>query len=144
VDRVRATSTLLIENAWRKSTMPSIKRSPEVLSLALSIAGGAAIWALSPAMTGQAEPWDSGSLYYVTALALLGLALGAMSARPLVILLIALGAWLGQVLYIVLFLPLGPLFVAGLVILAAYLVLPVIGAAVSVLTRRSLARRVAA
>lgn len=124
--------------------MPSIKRSPEVLSLALSIAGGAAIWALSPAMTGQAEPWDSGSLYYVTALALLGLALGAMSARPLVILLIALGAWLGQVLYIVLFLPLGPLFVAGLVILAAYLVLPVIGAAVSVLTRRSLARRVAA
>lgn len=124
--------------------MPSIKRSPEVLSLALSIAGGAAIWALSPAMTGHAEPWDSGSLYYVAALALLGLALGAMSTRPLAILLIALGAWLGQVLHIVLFLPLGPLFVAGLVILAAYLVLPASGAAVSVLTRRSLARRVAA
>lgn len=141
---MRAPSTLLIENGWRKSTVPSIKRSPEVLSLVLSIAGGAAIWALSPAMTGHAEPWDSGSLYYVTALALLGLALGALSARALVILLIALGAWLGQVLYIVLFLPLGPLFVAGLVILAAYLVLPVIGAAVSVLIRRSLARRVAA
>jgi hypothetical protein len=124
--------------------MPSIHRFPEALSLVLSIAGGAAIWALSPAMTGHAEPWDSGSLYYVTALALLGLALGALSTRPRAILLIPMGAWLGQVLYIVLFLPLGPLFVAGLVILAAYLVLPLIGAAASVLTRRVLARRAAA
>jgi hypothetical protein len=124
--------------------MPSIHRFPEALSLVLSIAGGAAIWALSPAMTGYAEPWDSGSLYYVIALTLLGLALGALSTRPRAILLIPMGAWLGQVLYIVLFLPLGPLFVAGLVILAAYLVLPLIGAAASVLTRRVLARRAAA
>lgn len=124
--------------------MPSIHRFPEALSLVLSIAGGAAIWALSPAMTGHAEPWDSGSLYYVIALTLLGLALGALSTRPRAILLIPMGAWLGQVLYIVLFLPLGPLFVAGLVILAAYLVLPLIGAAASVLTRRVLARRAAA
>ena len=47
----------------------------------LSAAGGAAIWALSPAIVGKPEPWDAESLYYVLALLAVGLLLGVVRPR---------------------------------------------------------------
>lgn len=62
----------------------------------IGLAGGAAIWLLSPLVTGRAEPWDAGGGYYPGALFIAGLLGGlAVPARPG---LIALGVFAGQVL----------------------------------------------
>jgi len=88
--------------------------------LALVVASGlsAAIWALSIPITGKSEPWDAESPYYFVALAVAGVVSGAVVPKPLWA--HYLGAVLGQAAYELAFLKLGPLFVVGLVFLAAY------------------------
>jgi hypothetical protein len=89
-----------------------------VWSFLVSAAPGAAIWRTSPALTGQSEPWDSYSPYYWLALLGSGVVVGLVSTRPLVP--ATAGFWAGQMGYLLLFLPLGPLVVLGAVFLFGY------------------------
>ena len=50
----------------------NMKQYPKILAATL----GASIWALSPMMTGKAEPWDSAGPYYWVALFIAGLIVG--------------------------------------------------------------------
>lgn len=81
---------------------------PAFLVSALAAAG---VWALSPVVTGQAEPWDAGGAYYATALVLAGLLAGLAFAAPLW--MFYLGSIAGQLVYMLVFLPAGPLIVVG-------------------------------
>lgn len=82
---------------------------------------GAAIWWLSPTVTGHAEPWDAegwsgvGSYYHVALLIA-----GALAACvwPPGFVIGALGVYVGQVAYMLLFLNAGPLLPVGIVMLA--------------------------
>ena len=47
----------------------------------LAILLGAIIWALSPSVTGYAEPWDSQSPYYLLSLLMSGLVVGLVGPR---------------------------------------------------------------
>jgi hypothetical protein len=82
--------------------------------LVAALAGGG-IWALSPLITGHAEPWDASGIYYTAALVLSGFLSGLLAATPLWLLYI--GSIFGQVMYLFLFLPSGPLIIVGLVFL---------------------------
>lgn len=81
-------------------------------ALLLAALAGAAIWGLSPLLTGHVEPWDAGGLYYNVALALGGGLCGSVSPKPLWPLYV--GSVAGQVLYVLGWLPAGPLFLVGL------------------------------
>ena len=99
-----------------------------------AFAAGAAIWALSPVIAGTLEPWDSADpLYYHVNLVVAGLVLGF--ARPRGIWMVYPGVLLGQLIYILLFLPLGPLVVLGAAFLMVFTLLAPAGAAVAVVTR---------
>jgi len=63
-------------------------------ALLLAALAGAAIWGLSPLLTGHVEPWDAGGLYYNVALALGGGLCGSVSPKPLWPLYVAL--WPGR------------------------------------------------
>jgi len=109
-------------------------------SLALFIAGlaGAAIWALSPYATGHREPWDADGFYYIISLVASGVASGILAPRPLWAQY--LGAVLGQMMYALLFLELGPLLVIGLGFLLVYSLLFVAGGFVGSRIRIRLSR----
>jgi hypothetical protein len=102
-------------------------------NLAFSAAAGAAIWALAPVLTGHTEPWDSDGLYYPLALFAAGIVLGSIGPRA--IWAHAVGIVLGQLLYMVIFLPLGPLLLVGVVFLIGYSVLTLGGAGLGVAFR---------
>ena len=82
-------------------------------SFLLATLAGAAIWSLSPLLTGHVEPWDAGGLYYTVALALGGGLCGSVSPKHLWPLYA--GCVAGQVLYLLGWLPTGPLLPVGLV-----------------------------
>jgi len=88
-----------------------VKRSV-LRSLLLAALAGAAIWGLSPLVTGHVEPWDAGGLYYTLALALGGGLCGSVTPKPLWPLYI--GCVAGQILYLLGWLPTGPLLPVGL------------------------------
>ena len=60
----------------------------------LSALLGALVWLLSPGLPGHREPWDADSLFYHGGVFLAGFIPGCFSARGFW--LLALGAWLGQ------------------------------------------------
>lgn len=88
------------------------------LALVVSAVLAALIWAISPAVTGRAEPWDSDGPYYALALVLAGAVSGALVPRALWA--HYLGAVAGQLGYQLLFLPIGPLLALGAVLLLVY------------------------
>lgn len=106
-----------------------------VVNLTLSAVAGAAIWALAPALTGHTEPWDSDGLYYPLALFAAGILLGSIGPRA--IWAHAVGIVLGQLLYMLFFLPLGPLLLLGVVFLAGYSVLTLGGAGLGAAFRKT-------
>ena len=106
-----------------------------LLNLALSTVAGAAIWALSPTLTGHAEPWDVDGVYYPAMLFVAGIVLGAIGPRAIWV--HAVGIVLGQLLYMVIFLPLGPLLLVGIVFLVGYSVLTLGGVVLSAAFRKS-------
>lgn len=88
-------------------------KQPVLRSFLLAALAGAAIWGLSPSMTGHVEPWDAGGLYYTAALALDGCLCGSIAPKPLWPLYV--GCVAGQTLYLLGWLPTGPLLPVGLV-----------------------------
>jgi hypothetical protein len=107
---------------------PGRRESPlAILAIAASV--GAAIWVGSPFITGEPEPWDAEKgltfLYYPGALFLAGLACGFVTPRrPF---MVYAGLVAGQASYMLLVLPGGPLVVLGLVFLAFYTTLAMVG-----------------
>lgn len=89
-----------------------------VHAFAVSAVLAALIWALSPALTGRTEPWDSDGPYYALALLLAGAVAGALVPRALWA--HYLGAVAGQMGFLLLFLPVGPLLPIGAVLLLVY------------------------
>jgi hypothetical protein len=89
-----------------------------VLTFLLASATAFAVWALSPWFTGHKEPWDAPGIYYYAALLIAGMVSGLINVKPLWA--HYLGGIFGQLLYAVVFLPLGPLAGVGLIFLAVW------------------------
>jgi hypothetical protein len=114
--------------------------SPRVwITVFVSAAVGALVWALSPWLTGHQEPWDAAGIYYVVALFVGGFVAGLLSPRPLWAHYV--GALIGQMGYEALFLPVGPLFILGAAFLLGYTIIFAIGAGVAPQLRERLKRR---
>ena len=92
----------------------------------LASATAFAIWALSPWLTGYKEPWDALGVYYYVALLLAGAVSGLITAKPLWAHYV--GSIFGQLLFALLFLPIGPLAVIGLLFLMMWSLLFLVGA----------------
>ncbi len=99
------------------------------LTLIVSVTISAAVWALSPWLTGHREPWDADGLFYVYSLAVAGFVAGLLAPRPLWA--HYLGAFVGQLAYELIFLPIGALAVLGAVFLLGYSVVFVLAAALA-------------
>lgn len=95
-------------------------------SLLLAALAGAAIWGLSPLVTGHVEPWDAGGLYYTLALALGGGLCGSVTPKPLWPLYV--GCVAGQILYLLGWLPTGPLLPVGLMFVLLWSLVFLVGA----------------
>lgn len=78
----------------------------------------ALIWALSPWLVGHSEPWDAGGQFYGLSLLVAGSVSGWLSPRPLWA--HYFGAFVGQLVYEVIFLRVGPLFIVGAAFLLGY------------------------
>ena len=89
--------------------------SSSLLAFLIASATGFAVWALSPWLTGYKEPWDAPGIYYYLALLLGGVLSGFVTAKPLWAHYV--GSVSGQLVYGLVFLPLGPLAVVGLLFL---------------------------
>jgi len=120
----------------------AVMRRQTTRAVALAAMISAVIWASSAWITGHQEPWDAEGLFYVTSLALCGVISGALIPRPLWAHYV--GSVLGQVLYQLIFLPIGPLFVLGLGFLLGYALLFLLGALVGSRVRRHLNARTSA
>lgn len=99
----------------------------------------AVVWALSPWLSGHREPWDADGVFYAAALAVAGSVAGLLSPRPLWA--HYLGAFVGQLGYELLALPVGPLFLLGALFLLGYSVVFAVAAAVVGKLRTHLERR---
>ena len=106
--------------------------STAVTFLGAAVAG-ALVWALSPSLTGQREPWDADGVFYIASLAVAGSIAGGLLPKPLWA--HYLGAVVGQLMYEVLFLKLGPLFMVGMGFLLGYSVIFAAAAAVAARVR---------
>jgi len=104
-----------------------VKRRAGV-AIVLAAVVSAAIWASSLWVTGHREPWDAESLFYAGSLAAGGLISGLSIPRPLWA--HYAGSVAGQVIYELIFLPMGPFFVLGLGFLPGYSLLYLAGALV--------------
>jgi hypothetical protein len=109
-------------------------KSRAVIAFLLSATLAAAIWGLSAFLSGKDEAWDTEGAYYVVALGIAGAIAGA--AVPSHLAAHYLGAFSGQVAYELVFLKTGPLFVLGLVFLAAYCIIFLVAAAVAASFRK--------
>lgn len=99
---------------------------PVLQALLIATLAGAGIWALSPWLSGQAEPWDAGGLYYSGTLFVAGVLSGFIVPRPLWALY--LGVVFGQALYLLVFLPPSPLLAVGVAFLLIWSLLFLAGA----------------
>jgi hypothetical protein len=89
-----------------------------VLSFMVAAVTSALVWAASPWLVGQREPWDADFPFYFVALLVAGAVSGALAPKPLWA--HYLGSFLGQLGYELIFLKIGPLFVLGAMFLLGY------------------------
>jgi hypothetical protein len=112
-------------------------RSRPASTLAISAAAAALVWALSPWLTGQLEPWDADGPFFAGALVVAGALAGAIAPRP--IWAHYVGAFGGQVVYGLVALRVGPLFVLGAIFLLGYSLVFAMAAAATSTVRSRLA-----
>ncbi len=98
------------------------------LTIATATAAGASIWALSLLLTDHREAWDAGGGYYPVGLVAAGLLAGVLAPKPLWAHYV--GAVLGQLAYMLIFLPTGPLIAIGIIILLVASTLFLLAAAI--------------
>jgi hypothetical protein len=108
------------------------------ISLLVSFVLGALVWALSPVLSGHAEPWDVEGVYYPASLLVAGLLSGFI--RPQYFWGHYLGVILGQLAFMLLFVPGGPLNIVGIAFLVVYSLITLAGAAAGAGIRRLLIR----
>lgn len=108
-----------------------------VLSFSVAMTTGAAIWALSPLMSGYTEPWDGG-LYYSVALVLAGFLAALVAPGPLWAL--HTGCIAGQVFFALMVLQPGPLLLVGLGFMLAWSLLFLGSACFCIIIRSRLVR----
>ncbi len=106
------------------------------IGLSVSAFLGAVIWSISPLVTGALEPWDADSPYYFVSLFIAGAIIGFLCPRHAWVVLP--GIVFGQLFYILSFLPLGPLVPLGVIFMAGYGVLSLLGALLASRVRRNL------
>ncbi len=94
------------------------RKTPPWAVAAVAAFFGLLIWALSPAITGQAEPWDAGAPYYLLALPVAGFVSGLLTGGPLWAQYT--GVIAGQFAYGLIGLGMGPLMLLGIGFLAVY------------------------
>ncbi len=123
----------------RSRLVGSSRRSALMFGCAL----GVAIWLLSPLIAGRREPWDAEGGYYVGALLIAGVLGGFVVPTHWVS--IALGILVGQAVVLVgsavVWPSSGGLWPLGLVFLAGYAVLGLLGAGIGMGLQRLLRRR---
>ena len=105
-------------------------------AIGLSVAAGlgAGIWAASPLVTGSVEPWDAESTYYIISLCLVGAVVGFLYPQQFWVAFPGVVA--GQLIYLHVFLPSGPLLLLGVLFLLGYGVLPLIAALLAGMIRQ--------
>jgi hypothetical protein len=96
----------------------SIVKHPQAASFLIAFAFGAAIWALSPYVTGSIEPWDAGTAYYLASLLFAGFIVGWICPR--LVWPVLPGIAVGQFAWMLVFLPKGPLIAVGFVALFVF------------------------
>jgi hypothetical protein len=106
------------------------------VSFAIAALLGAAIWGLSPLITEAAEPWDAESPYYFVSLFIAGGLVGLLCPRH--ILAAFLGIVVGQLVYMLIVLPSGPLLPLGVLLLFSYGLLSFIGLFLASRVRRNI------
>lgn len=94
---------------------------------------GAALWAMSPAVTGELEAWDHFA-YYMAGLFVSGLIAACFGPRAFW--LAPVGVFAGQFIYAATQLPSGPLWPIGLALCAALSSVSLLGAVVPYLLHR--------
>jgi hypothetical protein len=90
---------------------------------------GAAIWRLSPTFTGHSEPWDANGSYFHVALFVAGVL--AACVWPPGFCIGSLGVYCGQLSYMLLFLPGGPLILVGILMLVGDTLYALLGGAIT-------------
>lgn len=109
------------------------------LAFVSALVTGALVWAASPWLTDQREPWDATFPYYLLALLVAGAIAGGLVPKPLWA--HYLGAFTGQLGYELIFLKIGPLFVLGAVFLLGYCLVFLAAAALAGYLRLRFMRR---
>ena len=104
------------------------------ISFTLAAVLGAVIWGLSPLMTQTVEPWDAKSPYYFLSLFVAGGLVGLLCPRH--IWAAYLGIVVGQLVYMLIVLPSGPLFPLGVLFLFEYSLLSVLALVLASQIRR--------
>jgi hypothetical protein len=94
----------------------------------LALISGILIWALSSLITGQQEPWDSGSPYYFISLFVSGAVFGAI--KPARYSRWVLAIFIGQLIALI-FIGMGPLIIIGIGYLAVLSMITLSGAAIA-------------
>ena len=106
------------------------------ISFTVAAALGTAIWGLSPLITEAVEPWDAESPYYFVSLFIAGGLVGLLCPR--LIWVAFLGIVVGQLAYMLIVLPSGPLLPLGVLFLFGYALLSLLGLFLASQVRRHL------
>ena len=69
-------------------------------------------------ITGEVEPWDGSFSYYIISLMLVCAIAGVLIPRNLW--MVFIGVFMGQMIYMLIFIPSGPLLPFGMILLAGY------------------------
>ena len=114
-------------------------KQPAWITFILAALASAAIWALTPILTGHREPWDTEGQFYVAALSIAGFVVGAIAPRPRWAHF--LGSFAGQLGYQLIFLRIGPLVLVGAGFLLVYCAIFALAAALAAGVREWVAKR---
>lgn len=107
----------------------------------IAAVASAAIWALTPLLTSQREPWDVDGSFYIVGLLIVGIVAGAIAPKPLWA--HYAGCFAGQLGYELILLRVGPLVIIGAVLLLFYCAVYTGAAALAGIARERIVKRIA-